>query len=122
MIQPQSRLKVADNTGARTIQCIRVMGRSQKTTAGVGDVIIASVKQAIPNAAVKKGDVVRAVVVRTAKEYGRSDGSYIRFDENAAVLIKPDNEPRGTRIFGPVGRELRDKKFMKIISLAPEVL
>ena len=122
MIQPQSRLKVADNTGARTIQCIRVMGRSQKTTADVGDVIIASVKQAIPNAAVKKGDVVRAVVVRTAKEYGRSDGSYIRFDENAAVILKPDGEPRGTRIFGPVGRELREKKFMKIISLAPEVL
>ena len=122
MIQPQTRLKVADNTGARTIQCIRVMGRSTKTTAVIGDVIIASVKAAIPNAAVKKGDVVRAVVVRTAKEYGRPDGSYIRFDENAAVLIKNDGEPRGTRIFGPVGRELRDKRFMKIISLAPEVL
>ena len=102
MIHPQTRLKVADNTGARTIQCIRVMGRSLKTDAGVGDVIIASVKQAIPNAAVKKGDVVRAVVVRTAKEYGRSDGSYIRFDENAAVLINNQGNPRGTRIFGPV--------------------
>ena len=122
MIQQQTRLKVADNTGARTIQCIRVMGRSQKTTAGVGDVIIASVKQAIPNAAVKKGDVVRAVVVRTAKERRRPDGSYIRFDENAAVIIKDGGDPRGTRIFGPVGRELRDKRFMKIISLAPEVL
>ena len=122
MIQPQSRLKVADNTGARTIQCIRVMGRSQKTVAGVGDVIIASVKQAIPNAAVKKGDVVRAVVVRTNKEYGRPDGSYIRFDENAAVLINDQLQPRGTRIFGPVGRELRDRRFMRIVSLAPEVL
>ena len=122
MIQPQTRLKVADNTGARTIQCIRIMGRSAKTSAGIGDVIVASVKQAIPNAAVKKGDVVRAVVVRTAKEYGRADGSYIRFDENAAVLIRESNDPRGTRIFGPVGRELRDRKFMKIISLAPEVL
>ena len=122
MIQPQTRLKVADNTGARTIQCIRVMGRSQKNVAGVGDVIVASVKQAIPNAAVKKGDVVRAVIVRTNKEYGRPDGSYIRFDENAAVLINDAQQPRGTRIFGPVGRELRDKKFMRIISLAPEVL
>ena len=122
MIQQYTRLRVADNTGARTIQCIRIMGRSQKTTAGVGDVIIASVKQAIPNAAVKKGDVVRAVIVRTAKEYGRPDGSYIRFDENAAVIIKDDLTPRGTRIFGPVGRELRDKKFMRIVSLAPEVL
>ena len=98
------------------------MGRSLKTTAGVGDVIIASVKQAIPNAAVKKGDVVRAVVVRTAKEYGRADGSYIRFDENAAVLITDTGEPRATRIFGPVARELREKKFMKIVSLAPEVI
>ena len=122
MIQPQTRLKVADNTGARTIQCIRVMGRSQKTVAGVGDVIVASVKQAIPNAAVKKGDVVRAVIVRTNKEYGRPDGSYIRFDENAAVLINDQMQPRGTRIFGPVGRELRDRKFMRIVSLAPEVL
>ena len=122
VIQPQSRLRVADNTGARSIQCIRVMGRSLKTTAGVGDVIIASVKQAIPNAAVKKGDVVRAVVVRTAKEYGRPDGSYIRFDENAAVLINNQGNPRGTRIFGPVARELRDRNYMKIVSLAPEVL
>ena len=122
MIQQYSRVKVADNTGARVIQCIRILGRSQKTTAAVGDVIVASVKQAIPNAAVKKGDVVRAVIVRTTKEFGRPDGSYIRFDENAAVLIRADGEPRGTRIFGPVGRELRDKKFMKIISLAPEVL
>ena len=122
MIQPQSRLKVADNTGARTIECIRVMGRSQKTTATVGDVIIASVKQAIPNAAVKKGDVVRAVVVRTSKEFGRQDGSYIRFDENAVVIINDDGEPRATRIFGPVARELREKKFMKIVSLAPEVI
>jgi large subunit ribosomal protein L14 len=122
VIQQYSRLKVADNTGARTIQCIRVMGRSQKTTAGVGDVIIASVKQAIPNAAVKKGDVVRAVVVRTTKEFGRPDGSYIRFDENAAVLINDKGEPRGSRVFGPVARELRDRNYMKIISLAPEVL
>ena len=122
VIQPQTRLKVADNTGARTIQCIRVMGRSQKTTAGVGDVIVASVKQAIPNAAVKKGDVVRAVIVRTTKEYGRPDGSYIRFDENAAVLINNQGNPRGTRIFGPVARELRDRNYMKIVSLAPEVL
>ena len=122
LIQPQTRLKVADNTGARTIQCIRVMGRSQKTVAGVGDVIVASVKQAIPNAAVKKGDVVRAVIVRTTKEYGRPDGSYIRFDENAAVLINNQGNPRGTRIFGPVARELRDRNYMKIVSLAPEVL
>ena len=122
VIQPQTRLKVADNTGARSIQCIRVMGRSLKTTAGVGDVIIASVKQAIPNAAVKKGDVVRAVIVRTNKEYGRADGSYIRFDENAAVLINNQGNPRGTRIFGPVARELRDRNYMKIVSLAPEVL
>ena len=122
MIQQYTRLRVADNTGARTIQCIRIMGRSRKTTAGVGDVIIASVKQAIPNAPVKKGDVVRAVVVRTAKEYGRPDGSYIRFDENAAVLINDQLQPRGTRIFGPVGRELREKRFMRIVSLAPEVI
>ena len=122
MIQQYSRLKVADNTGARVIQCIRVLGRSQKTTAEVGDVIVASVKQAIPNAAVKKGDVVQAVIVRTTKELGRPDGSYIRFDENAAVLINDQGEPRATRIFGPVGRELRDKRFMKIVSLAPEVL
>ena len=122
MIQPSTRLRVADNTGARTVECIRIMGRSQAPTAGVGDVIIGTVKQAIPNAAVKKGDVVRAVIVRTAKESGRPDGSYIRFDENAAVIIKDDLTPRGTRIFGPVGRELRDKKFMRIVSLAPEVL
>jgi large subunit ribosomal protein L14 len=122
MIQQYTRLRVADNTGARTIQCIRIMGRSRKTTAAVGDVIIASVKQAIPNAGVKKGDVVRAVVVRTAKEYGRTDGSYIRFDENAAVLIDNKGSPRGTRIFGPVARELRDRNYMKIVSLAPEVL
>ena len=122
MIQPQTRLKVADNTGARTIECIRILGRSQKTTAGVGDVIVASVKQAIPNAAVKKGDVVRAVIVRTAKEYGRPDGSYIRFDENAVVIINENGEPRATRIFGPVARELREKRYMKIVSLAPEVL
>ena len=122
MIQSQTRLKVADNTGARTIQCIRVMGRSTKTTAGIGDVIIASVKQAIPNAAVKKGDVVRAVVVRTAKDIRRPDGSVIRFDKNAAVLVDNKKEPVGTRIFGPVPRELRAKNHMKIISLAPEVL
>ena len=122
MIQPSTRLKVADNTGARIIECSRILGRSQATSAGVGDVIVASVKQAIPNAAVKKGDVVRAVVVRTAKEFGRPDGSYIRFDENAAVLIKDDQTPRGTRVFGPVGRELRDKRFMRIVTLAPEVL
>ena len=122
MIQPQTRLKVADNTGARTIQCIRVMGRSQKTVAGVGDVIVASVKQALPNSGVKKGEVVRAVVVRTAKEYGRPDGSHIRFDENAAVLINAQGSPRGTRIFGPVARELRERNYMKIVSLAPEVL
>ena len=122
VIQASSRLKVADNTGARVIECIRIMGRSQKTTAGVGDVIVAAVKQAIPNAAVKKGDVVRAVVVRTAKEFGRPDGSYIRFDENAAVLINNQGNPRGTRIFGPVARELRDRNYMKIVSLAPEVL
>jgi large subunit ribosomal protein L14 len=122
MIQQYSRLKVADNTGARVIQCIRVIGRSQKTTAGIGDVIIASVKQAVPNAAVKKGDVVRAVVVRTNKELGRRDGSYIRFDENAAVLINNQGNPRGTRIFCPVARELRDRNYMKIVSLAPEVL
>src|SRR4029453_4707803 len=120
VIQQYSRLRVADNTGARTIQCIRIMGRSTKTTAGVGDVIIASVKQALPNAAVKKGDVVRAVVVRTTKEFGRPDGSYIRFDENAAVLINNQGNPRGTRIFGPVARELRDRNYMKIVSLAPE--
>jgi large subunit ribosomal protein L14 len=122
VIQQYSRLKVADNTGARVVQVIRVLGRSQKTTAGIGDVIVGSVKQAIPNAAVKKGDVVRAVIVRTSKELGRPDGSYIRFDENAAVLINNQGNPRGTRIFGPVARELRDRNYMKIVSLAPEVL
>jgi large subunit ribosomal protein L14 len=122
MIQTMTRLKVADNTGARQIMCIRVMGGSSKKYATVGDVIIASVKQAVPGGQVKKGDIVRAVVVRTAKEYGRPDGSYIRFDDNAAVLINEKGEPRGTRIFGPVARELREKKFMKIVSLAPEVL
>ncbi len=123
MIQETTRLKVADNTGARTIMCIRVMGGSNRKYAAVGDIIIAAVKTAAPNSAVKKGEVVRAVVVRTAKEYGRSDGSYIRFDENAAVLLEKENtNPRGTRIFGPVGRELREKGFMKIVSLSPEVL
>jgi len=115
-------LYVADNTGAKEILCIRVMGGSGRRYAGIGDIIVATVKDALPGAGVKKGDVVKAVIVRTVKERRRPDGSYIRFDENAAVLIKADGEPRGTRIFGPVGRELRDKKFMKIISLAPEVL
>ncbi len=122
MIQVQTRLKVADNTGAKEIMCIRILGGSAKRYAGVGDIIKASVKQAAPNSAVKKGEVVTAVVVRVAKEYGRPDGSYIRFDENAAVILAPGNNPRGTRIFGPVARELRDRNFMKIISLAPEVL
>ncbi len=122
MIQQESRLRVADNTGAKEILCIRVLGGSGRRYAGIGDIIVATVKDAIPAAGVKRGDIVKAVIVRTVKERRRPDGSYIRFDENAAVLIKPDGEPRGTRIFGPVGRELRDKKFMKIISLAPEVL
>jgi large subunit ribosomal protein L14 len=122
MIQPQTRLKVADNTGAKEIMCIRILGGSAKRYAEVGDLIKASVKQASPNGAVKKGEVVTAVVVRTAKEFGRADGSYIRFDDNAAVIISAGNNPRGTRIFGPVARELRDRQFMKIISLAPEVL
>ena len=122
MIQQESRLRVADNTGAKEILCIRVLGGSGRRYAGIGDVIVATVKEAIPAAGVKRGDVVKAVIVRTVKEKRRPDGSYIRFDENAAVLIKPDGEPRGTRIFGPVGRELREKKFMKIVSLAPEVL
>ena len=122
MIQAQTRLKVADNSGAREIMCIRVMGGSERKYGGVGDVIIASVKTAQPNAAVKKGDVVRAVIVRTAQEYGRPDGSHIRFDDNAAVLINEQREPVGTRVFGPVARELRERKFMKIISLAPEVI
>ena len=122
MIQQESRLKVADNTGAREILCIRVLGGSSRRYAGIGDIIVATVKDAIPGGSVKRGEVVKAVVVRTVKERKRPDGSYIKFDENAAVIIKPDNDPRGTRIFGPVGRELREKRFMKIISLAPEVL
>ena len=122
MIQQESRLKVADNTGAKEVLCIRVLGGSGRRYAGIGDVIVGTVKDAIPGGAVKKGEVVKAVIVRTAKERRRPDGSYIRFDENAAVLLKNDGDPRGTRIFGPVGRELRDKRFMKIISLAPEVL
>ena len=122
MIQQESRLRVADNTGAKEILCIRVLGGSGRRYAGIGDVIVGTVKDAIPGAGVKKGDVVKAVVVRTAKERRRPDGSYIKFDENAAVLINDAQQPRGTRIFGPVGRELRDKKFMRIVSLAPEVL
>jgi large subunit ribosomal protein L14 len=122
MIQQESRVKVADNTGAKQILCIRVLGGSGRRYAGIGDVIVGTVKDAIPGGNVKKGDVVKAVIVRTVKERRRADGSYIRFDENAAVILRPDGEPRGTRIFGPVGRELRDKRFMKIISLAPEVL
>jgi large subunit ribosomal protein L14 len=122
VIQQESRLRVADNTGAREILCIRVLGGSSRRYAGIGDVIVATVKEAIPAAGVKRGEVVKAVIVRTRKEKRRPDGSYIKFDENAAVLIKNDREPRGTRIFGPVGRELRDKRFMRIISLAPEVL
>jgi large subunit ribosomal protein L14 len=122
VIQQESRLKVADNTGAKEILCIRVLGGSSRRYAGIGDVIVATVKDAIPGGNVKRGEVVRAVVVRTAKERRRPDGSYIKFDENAAVILRPDNDPRGTRIFGPVGRELREKRFMKIVSLAPEVL
>ena len=122
MIQQESRLKVADNTGAKEILCIRVLGGSSRRYAGIGDVIVATVKEAIPGGNIKRGEIVKAVVVRTVKERRRPDGSYIKFDENAAVIIKPDNDPRGTRIFGPVGRELREKRFMKIISLAPEVL
>jgi large subunit ribosomal protein L14 len=122
VIQQESRLKVADNTGAKEILCIRVLGGSARRYAGIGDVIVATVKEAIPGGNVKRGEIVKAVVVRTVKERRRPDGSYIKFDENAAVIIKPDNDPRGTRIFGPVGRELREKRFMKIISLAPEVL
>ncbi len=122
MIQQESRLKVADNTGAKEILCIRVLGGSSRRYAGIGDVIVATVKDAIPGGGVKRGEVVKAVVVRTVKERRRADGSYIKFDENAAVIIKPDNDPRGTRIFGPVGRELREKRFMKIVSLAPEVV
>ena len=122
MIQQESRLKVADNTGAKEILCIRVLGGSGRRYAGIGDVIVATVKDALPGAGVKKGDVVKAVVVRVNKEYKRADGSLIRFDENAAVLLAQANNPRGTRIFGPVARELRERNFMKIISLAPEVL
>ena len=122
MIQQESRLRVADNTGAKEILCIRVLGGSGRRYAGVGDTIVASVKDAIPGGNVKKGDVVKAVIVRTTKETRRPDGSYIKFDENAAVILKNDGEPRGTRIFGPVGRELRDKRYMRIISLAPEVI
>jgi large subunit ribosomal protein L14 len=122
MIQQQTRLRVADNSGAKEIMCIRVLGGSKKSTAGIGDIIVASVKQATPGGVVKKGDVVKCVVVRTTRPSRRPDGSYIRFDENAAVVIKEDKSPRGTRIFGPVARELRDRDFMKIISLAPEVL
>ncbi len=122
MIQQESRLKVADNTGAKELLTIRVLGGSGRRYAGLGDVIVATVKDAIPGGNVKKGDVVKAVIVRTRKERRRPDGSYIKFDENAAVILKNDGDPRGTRIFGPVGRELRDKKFMRIISLAPEVL
>lgn len=123
MIQQESRLKVADNTGAKELLAIRVLGGSNRRYAGLGDVIVATVKDAIPGGNVKKGEVVKAVVVRTVKETRRPDGSYIKFDENAAVIIKnKEGEPRGTRIFGPVGRELRDKRFMKIISLAPEVI
>ena len=122
MIQPETRLRVADNTGAREILCIRVRGGSKRRYAGVGDIIVGTVKHANPGGSVKKGDVVRAVVVRTAKEYGRADGSYIRFDDNAAVILSDTSNPKGTRIFGPVARELRDRQFMKIVSLAPEVL
>ena len=122
MLQQESRVKVADNTGAKELLTIRVLGGSGRRYAGLGDVIVATVKDAIPGGNVKKGDVVKAVIVRVVKQTRRSDGSYIKFDENAAVILKADGDPRGTRIFGPVGRELRDKKFMKIISLAPEVL
>ena len=122
MIQVQTRLGVADNTGAKELMCIKVLGGSWRRYANIGDIIVCSVKEASPGGVVKKGDVVRAVVVRTRKGLRREDGSYIRFDENAAVILKDEKEPRGTRIFGPVARELRDKEFMKIISLAPEVL
>lgn len=123
MIQQESRLKVADNSGAKEILCIQVVGGSKRRYAGVGDIIVATVKQAAPQSSVKKGSIVKAVVVRTAKEIGRPDGSYIRFDDNAAVILDADSKgPRGTRIFGPVARELREKGFMRIVSLAPEVL
>ncbi len=122
MIQAETRLTVADNSGARTLYCIKVLGGSKRRYASIGDIIVVSVKEAIPNAKVKKGDVMKAVVVRTKKEIKRSDGSFIRFDDNSAVLINNQREPMGTRIFGPVARELRAKRFMKIVSLAPEVL
>ncbi len=122
MIQQQTRLKVADNTGAKELMCIRCLGGSHRKFAGVGDVVVASVKNAIPNGVVKKGDVVKAVIVRTKKPIKRADGSYVRFDENAAVIIRDDGTPKGTRIFGPIARELREKDYMKILSLAPEVL
>lgn len=122
MIQQESVLRIADNTGAKSALCIRVLGGSRRRYAGVGDTIVATVKDAIPNAGVKKGDIVQAVIVRTNKETRRRDGTYIRFDDNAAVIITPQGEPQGTRIFGPVGRELREKRYMKIVSLAPEVL
>ena len=122
MIQPQTRLKVADNTGAKEIMCFRVLGGSFRQSASVGDIIMASVKSATPGGVVKKGDVVKAVIVRSTRGVRRADGSYVRFDDNAAVIIKDDKNPRGTRIFGPVARELRDKDYMKILSLAPEVV
>ena len=122
MIQQESRLKVADNTGAKEVLCIRVLGGSGRRYASLGDIIVATVKEAIPGGAVKRGEIVKAVVVRTRKEIRRQDGTYIRFDDNACVLINEQEQPRGTRIFGPVGRELRDHKFMRIVSLAPEVL
>jgi large subunit ribosomal protein L14 len=122
MVQPQTRLRVADNTGAKEIMCIRVLGGSVVKYGRVGDIIVASVKVSTPGSSIKKGEVIRAVIVRTVKEYGRPDGSHIRFDDNAAVIVGRDNNPRGTRIFGPVARELREKNFMRIVSLAPEVL
>jgi large subunit ribosomal protein L14 len=122
MIQQETRLKVADNTGARELLCIRVLGGSRRRYAGLGDVIVGTIKDAIPGGSVKKGEVVKAVVVRTRKESRRGDGTYIRFDDNACVIINDQSQPRGTRIFGPVGRELRDKRFMRIVSLAPEVV
>jgi len=122
MIQPQTRLTVADNTGAKELMCIRVLGGSYRKTGNIGDIIVATVKEATPGGAVKKGEVVKAVIVRTKAGVARPDGSYIRFDENSAVILREDKEPRGTRIFGPVARELRDREFTKIISLAPEVL
>ncbi|MDR2443120.1 MAG: 50S ribosomal protein L14 [Deltaproteobacteria bacterium] len=122
MIQPESRLTVADNSGAKQVYCIKVLGGSRRRYASLGDIIVVSVKEALPGSKVKKGDVVKAVVVRTVKEVGRQDGTFIKFDDNSAVLINKDREPIGTRIFGPVARELRSRRFMKIVSLAPEVL